>query len=824
VAVADSNHGSILPNLSAEERNWLQQNPEKLILLYNPDFPPIEYAGPNGGFEGLGADVIAKVEERLNIAFVKRPCDDWNHHLAQLEKGECAVAPTIVRTPERERFAFFTSPYATVPVVIISQRDMRKDISLESLTRRRIAVVAGFATEQYVRDRMDGQSEIVVVQTVSEGLREVSFGQVDAFVENLAVAAYHIGKDGLPNLRVAGTTDYSFAWSIGISRKYPLLFSSVQKALESIPQKEIDDVRDHWISLESQHRLDPETILMLKMGGSFVFLLLLSLAGITFFLKRQLNEKIATLNQSRQELIEQTERLRESEERFRNLFQTIPQIAVQGYGTDGGIRYWNEASERLFGYSVAEAVRMNVFDLVAIPEERDNIRKWVGEMIQTRRPVSATEVSMRRKDGSEVVVFSSHAVVEVPGREPDFYCVGVDLTKRKELEVQLQQAQKMESVGMLAGGVAHDFNNMLQAILGYSELAMIRMDPEHPAWKDLQEIRMVAKRSVDLTKQLLAFARKQTSAPRILDLNQTLEGMLQMLQRLIGEEINLKWIPGTDLRPIRIDPAQMDQILANLCVNARDAIGRAGGTIAIETTNVMVDKHRRRDEQGIVPGAYAVLSVRDDGCGMDATTLHHIFDPFFTTKGVGKGTGLGLSIVYGIVRQNHGFIDVESSPDKGTTFRLHFPVHAGKDVSIPHAETASPTDGGCETILLVEDEIMILHMVQAMLERKGYTIITANTPADAIRIATEHKNDIHLLVTDVIMPGMNGKELATRLQANRPGLKCLFMSGYPSDVIAHHGILEEGINFIQKPFSMNEISTKIADVLIGVKKTVEAKA
>ena len=384
--------------------------------------------------------------------------------------------------------------------------------------------------------------------------------------------------------------------------------------------------------------------------------------------------------------------------------------------------------------------------------------------------------------------------------------------ERKRIGEQLIQAQKMESVGRLAGGVAHDFNNMLGAILGYTELGMLEVNPTDPTHEILKDIQKAGQRSVDLTRQLLAFARKQTVAPKVLDLNETLEGMLKMLRRLIGEDIDLTWLPGKDLGRVRMDPSQIEQLLANLCVNARDAIHDTG-KITVETGAVTFDETDCAAHAGLVPGEYVLLAVSDNGCGMNAETLSHLFEPFFTTKEVGKGTGLGLATVYGMVKQNNGFIDVHSEPGQGTAFKIYLPRNTTETGRTTKNDTAQPAARGHETILLVEDEPMILDITIKMLERQGYTVQAAATPGEAIRLAREHAGEIHLLMTDVVMPEMNGKALAKNLLSLYPNLKRLFMSGYTSDVIAHHGVLDEGVQFIQKPFSVQTLAVKVREVL-----------
>jgi PAS domain S-box-containing protein len=389
--------------------------------------------------------------------------------------------------------------------------------------------------------------------------------------------------------------------------------------------------------------------------------------------------------------------------------------------------------------------------------------------------------------------------------------------EREKLRAQLTQAQRMESVGRLAGGVAHDFNNMLNVILGHTELLLEDLPADSALQAGLAEIWKAALHSADLTRQLLAFARKQTIAPRVLDLNETIEALLRMMRRLIGEDIDLTWKPGQDLEPLCIDPAQVHQLLANLMVNARDAIGHEHGRVTIETGMICFDEDACAEHPGLVPGDYVLLSVSDDGCGMDQETRANIFEPFYTTKKPGEGTGLGLATVYGIAKQNDGYVTVASEPDRGSTFRIYLPPYRGARL-VPQpgpAAEASAVASGDETILLVEDEPAIRDMTRIMLERLGYTVLTAGSPRAAIDLAEQHHGGIQLLLTDVVMPEMNGRALADRLLEHCPGLQCLFMSGYTADVIAQHGVLDENVIFIQKPFDKETLGAKVREAMVA---------
>ena len=487
---------------------------------------------------------------------------------------------------------------------------------------------------------------------------------------------------------------------------------------------------------------------------------------------------------------------------------------------DGKIVYVNEANCVLLKKSREELVGqpITIFSNVSTRgvKQSDILRvaresgEWEGEVVNVA------------EDGSEIIFYSRVSLLhDDTGTPIGILGVSSDHTERKRaeeerlaMEAQLRQSQKLEAVGQLAGGVAHDFNNLLMGIMNYVELCRDGLAPDHPIREWLDEIMSESQRSADLIRQLLAFARKQTIAPKVLDLNDAVAGMLKMLQRLIGEDIDLTWKPGPDLRSVKMDPSQVDQLLANLCINARDSID-GGGKITIETGNVELDADYCCDYPEVEPGYYVMVAVSDTGCGMERETLEHIFEPFFTTKGLAEGTGLGLATVHGIVKQNNGHINVYSEPDKGTTFRIYLPHFAEATETAAVASMADVARGGSETILLVEDEKSIRVTSALFLKNFGYTVLVAEDPETALRLAVEHPERIHLLITDMVMPGMNGKDLADRLSGEFPDLKCLFMSGYTVDVIENQGVLEEGINFLSKPITRDALALKVREVLDG---------
>jgi len=504
---------------------------------------------------------------------------------------------------------------------------------------------------------------------------------------------------------------------------------------------------------------------------------------------------------------------KQAEETNARLVAAIEQSADVIFITDADARilYVNPAFETVTGYSRAEVLGQNPRIFNSGKQEAEFYRRmwavlaagetWRGRLVN------------KYKDGSlHEVDATISPVLDAAGKIVNYVTSRHDVTHERQLEAQLRQAQKMEAVGRLAGGVAHDFNNLLMGIIGYAELCREKIEPDHPIREYLDEIISGANRSAEITRQLLAFARKQAIAPKVLDLNDAVAGMLKLLHRLIGEDIKLTWRPGMDLWPVKLDPSQVDQILANLCVNARDAIAGVG-EITLETGSTTFDVAFCACHPEAIPGVYVFLAISDDGCGMDKETLAQIFEPFFTTKGLGKGTGLGLATVYGIVKQNNGFIYAYSEPGNGTTFKIYLPRIAAESMAATVISKTEAPRGRRETILLVEDDKLLNSICRRFLEDIGYKVLAAETPAEALKMVDQHPGDIHVLLTDVVMPGMDGRQLATRISAVKPGVKVVFMSGYTADVIAQRGVLDEGVQFLSKPFTRDDLARKLREVL-----------
>ena len=530
-------------------------------------------------------------------------------------------------------------------------------------------------------------------------------------------------------------------------------------------------------------------------------------------LEERVKERTAELVATNEQLMVEIAERRSAQEEQKRLISIIENSQdFIGISTlDGKVLFVNEAGLRLLGLKSLEEVKSKqILDFLSEEAVVDLEKKHVSQIFEkgychgesTMRPFGTTK---------EIeIAFNLFFIKFSESGEPTELAIIVrDISERKSLEEQLRQSQKMEAVGRLAGGVAHDFNNLLTVIIGYSELIDSSLDPSDPLSGDVKEVRKAANSAALLTSQLLAFSRKQTIDPMVININQTVEYLEKMLKRLIEEDVALILVLSKDLWQSKVDPGQLQQILVNLTVNARDAM-HGKGNLTIETANVVLDEAYCKEHLPIKPGEYVMLAVSDEGCGMEKEVLENSFEPFFTTKG--NGTGLGLSTVYGIVKQHGGFIYVNSEPGHGSTFRIYLPrVH--EEVAVIAEPVVKAAVACRETVLLVEDEDRVLKLSKRILEKEGYHVLEANNGGVAYLRCKKYEKDIHLLLTDVVMPEINGKELYEQVALMKPGIKVLYMSGYTNDIIAYRGVLEKGTRFIQKPFKPDALLRKVREAL-----------
>ena len=802
--------------LSPEEIRWLRQHGPDLRVVPDPHYPPVEFIDENGVFRGISADYLALIQEKLDTEFEIVRLANFREILESAENREIDIILTAIDTEARRIYLDFTTPYIEIPNVIVVRQDETRHLSVTDLKDMAgIVYQAGYTIGDILREEY-GIVHALPTTDPARALRDLSTGRINAMVGNIGVISHYVRQENITNLRVAGDCNYDDVISIASRNDMPVLNNILEKALGQITAGERSEIKERWIQMEMPgFRIDRR----FWIGTGGVVGLLLAITGLFYLWNRSLKRQVGI----------KTRELQKSEEKYRIIAENTADI-ISILDLDLKFVYISPAITRMTGFTVEEAMGKPIETFLA-PESLSNVL----EIFEAEKRLEAAgqadpdrsrtvELEHYTKDGQSIwveVVFS--LLRDENGRPTGILTVGRDVTahkqadmEREHLEEQLRQSQKMEAVGQLAGGVAHDFNNMLSVINGYAEMTLESIPPDDPLHAQVREIMKAGLRSADLVRQLLAFARKQTITPVPLDMNETIEGMLGMLRRLIGEDIELLWFPGENLASVRMDPSQVDQMLANLVVNARDSIEN-GGKITIETRNARFDSQYCRLHPGFVEGNFVMMAVSDDGCGMDEETRRRLFEPFFTTKPQGKGTGLGMPMVYGIVKQNKGFINVYSETVTGTTIKLYLPrlEEEGRAIEMPDPASHETPPSGGETVLLVEDNAQLMELAGVMLEQLGYKVLSAATPTEAIRIAGNHAGAIDILMTDVVMPEMNGKILMQHIRILRPGIRCLFMSGYTENVIAHHGVVDDDVFFLQKPFSRETLADRLREVMQG---------
>ena len=520
-------------------------------------------------------------------------------------------------------------------------------------------------------------------------------------------------------------------------------------------------------------------------------------------------QKLVIVNRDITERKKAAESLRQSESGFRSMVEDAP-YGIFRCRYDGELLSANPAFQRMLGYEGREELlhKSLVEDVFSSPSEFQKLTR----LLDDEGEFKDIAVELNRRDGTQITVRCSSRSIKEQVSLPSFDVFAEDVTEKRILERQLQMAGKMEAVGRLSGGIAHDFNNLLGVIIGYSQLFKRKLDPQSPLLEHAQEIEKAGQRAASLTRQLLAFSRQQVLTPAILNLNDLVTDMVKMLPRLIGEDITVRVFTDPDLGSVKADRSQIEQVIMNLAVNARDAMP-TGGNLNIKTSNRILDLAYTRNHPGARPGQYVLLEVTDSGTGIDAEALAHIFEPFFTTKEVGKGTGLGLATVYGVVKQSDGYVWVDSEPGKGASFQIFLPRVDDAVGEQPVPTQRSMASGASETILLVEDSEPLRKLTQSLLESRGFRVLVAQNGEHAIREADDNSRKIHLLITDVVMPGINGRVLAERLLQKRQSMRVLFISGYTDSFIAVHGMVERGTAFLNKPYTEDELIAKVREVL-----------
>ena len=785
---------------NAQEQQHLHEDfPNRKVRVGLYENKPKVFTNEAGRPAGIFIELLEDIAKKEKWELVYVP-GEWPECLSDLKEGRIDLMPDVAFSLERDKELDFHEKEVIESWSQVYANKKKLGSTFSDLNGRRLALLKGSIQQTVLEQMINGlgyKVSIVEAYSYEEAFTLAAKGSVDMVVSNHFFGDYYYHKYGLVRTAIVfNAVSLYFATSSGVNHDLLEAIDRHLQVMKSESGSVFYKVLSHW--MERPPKVVVPRYLVGIMVGICGFLIL---ALVVILLLRRL-----VIIRTRH-LVRVNETLRESEEKFRNIFHNHLAVKLIIDPDNGNIVEANEAAQKFYGWSGEKLRQKRIQDINLLPPEQ------VAAEMEKAKVSQRTSFEFRHllADGSirDVEVFSSR--VEIKGKIL-LHSIVHDITEHRKLEEQYRQVQKMESVGRLAGGVAHDYNNMLNVIFCYTELALKKVEPSDHLYNYLEEILNAAKRSAEITRQLLAFARKQTINPKVLDINESVKVMLNMLRRLIGEDISLVWLPESQLWPVKIDPLQIHQIVVNLCINARDAI-TGGGKITIETQMVTLDEVYCADHAGFFPGDFVLLAFSDDGCGMSKETLDSIFEPFFTTKDVNQGTGLGLATVYGIVKQNNGFINVYSEPDKGTIFKIYLPRYVGTADKIKERIVMENPLGHGEKIILVEDELALRKVYQVILEKLGYQVLAAATPGEAIRMVKEHKGGIDLLITDVVMPEMNGRVLTEKMTILYPDIKTLFMSGYTADVIAHKEILDEGVNFIQKPFSKGDLAVKVREIL-----------
>lgn len=784
--------------------------PRRIVIGGDHNYPPYEYLDENGRPSGYNVDLTRAIARELGLD-VEIRLGPWEQVRDALARGEIDALQGMFYSSERDLAFDFTAPHTVNHcVAVVRTGEGEPPTTIADLTGRRIVVQQGDIMHDFVL-KNGLADQITVVDAQEDALFELVRGDHDCALVSRLTALYWIEKQDWKNLTVGRQPLLSPGYCYVVPHGHKALLAQLSEGLKAIEATgEYRRIYERWMGVyEDAHSGVRMMLGYVALVAVALLVLLLAFSLWSWSLRKEVARKTAEL--------------RESENRYRLLADnTLDVIWVMDL--DLRFTYVNPAITLLTGHSPEEWIGSRLPDHCDDENFNEMARVIAGELEKGPGGAGVVfDVAMFKKNREPIwVEIHGKVLYDDAGQPVRLQGVTRDITERhranaerEALQEQLNQAQKMESVGRLAGGVAHDFNNLLSIIMGYAELVLEELQDGHPHHAPLREIFDAAIRARDVTRQLLAFSRKQLLEVKRLDVNAAVAELERLLQRLLGEDIELQLRLSDEPLAVAADSAQLTQVLMNLAVNARDAMSD-GGTLTIATGRVVLDEAYADLKSGVTPGDYAMIRISDTGCGMDKRTLSRIFEPFFTTKGKEKGTGLGLATSYGIVKQHGGNIWAYSEPGQGATFKIYLPLSDAPlpvQVQPPSTVSVHGIGSGTATVLVVEDDPAVRAMAVSVVRRGGYVVIESASVGDAVEKAASHGAPIDLVLTDVVMPGMNGPEVFARIAAHHPEARVLYMSGYSDNVIARQGVLEEHIDFIEKPFTVNGLLEKVVEVL-----------
>jgi PAS domain S-box-containing protein len=770
------------------------QAARKILVAVPPDFPPTYSRDQlTGKPKGFAIDVMNEVARRAGIEVEYSFGQEWDDLQEMLLSGKADLIPNLTIDEDRKKRFIFTLPVESLPFNLIVRKDYQKVSALAPGVK--VGVIRGSVSYTYLKSRRD--LTLIAYQNLQSMLFDLLAGQIDmvfAPTPNIMKLATDTGVE--EKVRVLEPPLMEGKRGMALRRGDTELLKRLDDVIDDfVGSQKYQDIYAKWWGKPPQYWTPGKVAAIIGV----VFLLNILVMGTWRY--RSISGLIS--------------QLRRSEKKYRALFNgSNDAIFVREFtesGRFGSLLEVNDIACRLLGYTRDELMNLSVYDI--------NSQKRIDTLSAAQTSLAETgsavfESIHRTKGGSDFPVEINAHKFELEGKTVVLSIVR-DITDRRQLEQQVMQNQKLESIGLLAGGIAHDFNNLLSPMIVYSEMICMQSSPGDSINKRAAAILDAANKAKEMIAQLLSFSRKQVLSVYPYDLNEITDSFMSILRRTIRETIEVRQLLSKVICPIVADRTQIEQILLNLAVNAQDAIVDTG-VITIETGHILLDNEYCQIHAGARPGPYVMLAFSDTGCGMDDATLSHVFEPFFTTKPVGHGTGLGLSTVYGIVKQHEGYIDVQSNPGRGSTFRIYLPERTSRNCQSTSLSPMEITEHATSaTILLVEDNAIVMEMAKDLLESNGHTVLAAGAPEDALSIARNTACTIDLLITDVVMPQMNGPELHERLLDLLPGLKTLYMSGYGHILTIHNGAIDEGVNFIPKPFTSEELLRTVSELLLS---------
>lgn len=809
-----------LPWVSAEEASypavltdaeiaWLKEHPI-IRLAPDPEFRPIEFFDESGNYTGLAADYTRLLEQKLGIRFEIVRCGNWDEVIDRVRRQEADVLNAVVRTPQRENYLLFPEPYLKIPSVIIVRKNVDDNLTLDMLKGMNIVMVSGYGYVELIRNKYP-ELKIELVPEPKTALHKVSFGMADAFVGDLATSSFYIESEGITNLKLAGETEPPNVSGFAVRSDWPELSVILEKGMTLISPDEKEVIYSKWIHLTMEPGVSLQEFkkLMLYIAGG-ISVVILGFLLWNRLLKRVVRRRTEDLRKEIEEHKRTETALGESEARLRALIQTIPDL-VWLKDPEGVYLECNARFERFFGAPKKDIIGKTDFDFFD-RDQAEFFRKNDKAAIEKGGPRLNEEEITYADDGHREFL----ETVKTPIYGNDGQLIGVlgiarDITERrlaeeerKKLESQLRQSHKMEAIGTIAGGIAHEFNNILGIIIGNMELAVDSVDPENPAQLYLQEIKTASFRASDIVKQLLNFSRKTEQSKQPIDFLLLIKESIKLLRSSIPTTIDIQLNLPEELTTIKADMTQIHQVLLNICTNAAHAMETDGGRLTIDLAELDVDNVTKTQYQEIEPGRYVQLTISDTGHGIDPSIKANIFDPYFTTKGPGKGTGMGLAVVLGIVKNHNGAISVYSEPGKGSTFKILFPAAGGAPQEIKTAEQELPR--GNETILFVDDEEGLAKIGSTVLEQLGYSVIVRTDPAEALELFRSDPSRFDLIVTDMTMPHLEGDQLIREIQRINNTIPVILCTGFSNKMDSHRAIRIGACSYIEKPLNKSQLA------------------